>query len=48
MSPGYDGLPVEFYQQFWTYIKDHLLHSYQYALQNEELSFSQQQAIKTV
>ena len=24
-SPVYDGLPIEFYQQFWTYIKDHLL-----------------------
>ena len=44
-SPGYDGIPVEFYQKFWNIIKSPLLDSFQYGINNEELAFSQREVV---
>jgi hypothetical protein len=44
-SPGNDGLTVEFYQFFWTDIKELLFESLKYSRIVGELSPSQRQAI---
>ena len=47
-SPGYDGLPSEFYVVFWNDISDLLLNSYNFSLQNGLMSFSQRNGIITL
>ena len=47
-SPGSDGLPVEFYKQFWHLLKDHMTSVFNEALDNEKLSDSQRQGILTL
>ena len=40
-SPGFDGIPSEFYNFFWNDIKHIVLDSLNYALKKEELSMDQ-------
>ena len=40
-TPGSDGLPTEFYKQFWVHIKDILLKSLNEAYGKGGLSYSQ-------
>ena len=47
-SPGSDGLPIEFYKQFWHLLKDHMTSVFNEALDNEKLSDSQSQGILTL
>ena len=47
-SPGTDGLTSEFYKFFWTDIKDILLVSLNYALENEYMSIEQKRGILTL
>jgi len=44
-SPGPDGIPVEFYLEFWNDIKRILLDVYIESYENEELSCTQRQSI---
>ena len=44
-TPGIDGIPVEFYLQFWEDIADDLLAMYNYVLQSGNLCPSQKRAI---
>ena len=44
-TPGSDGLPTEFYKQFWVHIKDILLKSLNEAYEKGELSYSQRRGI---
>ena len=44
-TPGSDGLPTEFYKQFWVHIKDVLLNSLNEAYEKGELSYSQRRGI---
>ena len=44
-APGHDGIPVEFYKQFWTYIKEPLMASFTYGFKVNELSYSHREAI---
>ena len=44
-SPGNNGLTKEFYDSFWTEIKDPLLDSIHHAQVTKQLSISQKQAI---
>ena len=47
-SPGSDGLPIEFYKQFWHLLKDHMISIFNEAFDNEKLSNSQNQGILTL
>jgi len=47
-SPGFDGLPVEFYIVFWNDINDMLIDSYNYSFENGHLSLSQRNGIITL
>ena len=47
-SPGSDGLPIEFYKQFWHLLKDHMISIFNEAFDNEKLSDSQNQGILTL
>jgi exonuclease III len=47
-SPGYDGLPVEFYKCFWNIVKDMLIESFKEAFVNGKLADSHKQAIITL
>ena len=47
-SPGYDGLPIEFYQTFWTEIKDLMIKSFNESFEAGELSEMQKQIIITL
>ena len=47
-SPGYDGIPVEFYIVFWNDISDMLLDSLNYSFENGRLSLSQRNGIITL
>ncbi len=47
-SPGFDGLPVEFYIVFWNDICDMLLDSYNYSFENGLLSLSQRNGVITL
>ena len=47
-SPGFDGIPVEFYKLFWNQIKGPLLESFKYALIKNELSFSHRECVITL
>ena len=47
-SPGYDGLPVEFYIVFWKDISDSLIDSYNFSVQSGFLSQSQRNGIITL
>ena len=38
-SPGSDGLPIEFYKQFWHLLKDHMISIFNEAFNNEKLTF---------
>ena len=40
-SPCSDGLPIEFYKQFWHLLKDHMISIFNEAFDNEKLSDSQ-------
>ena len=40
-APGADGLPVEFYQVFWEYLRSPLINSYNYSFEINSLSSSQ-------
>ena len=44
-SPGYDGIPVEFYKIFWNEIKITLLACFEYSYDLKELSYSQRKGI---
>ena len=47
-TPGFDGIPVEFYMVFWSDISDLLLKSFNFSLQNGILSPSQRNGIITL
>ena len=47
-SPGSDGLPIEFYQKFWSKISNMVVQSLNFAYQVGHLSSSQQKAIITL
>ena len=47
-SPGFDGLPVEFYIVLWKDISDMLLSSFNFSLQNGLMSSSQRNGIITL
>ena len=47
-TPGFDGLPVEFYVVFWADISDMLVNSYNYSLDNGQMSLSQRNGIITL
>ena len=47
-TPGYDGLPVEFYVVFWPDISDLLLASFNFSLDSGLLSSSQRNGIITL
>ena len=47
-TPGNDGLPIEFYIEFWSEIKHTLLEAYQYTFDQNTLSTTQKQAIITL
>lgn len=44
-SPGHDGIIMEFYKQFWLYLKDILVKLYNYAFGSKALSVSQNHAL---
>ena len=44
-SPGIDGIPVEFYKTFWSYISHFLIEVYNESLHEGELSYSQRTAV---
>ena len=44
-SPGYDGIPIEFYKIFWNEIKSSLIASFEYSYDLTELSYSQRKGI---
>ena len=44
-TPGSDGLPVEFYNAFWSDISDHLLNALNYAYHKGQLSVSQKRGV---
>ena len=47
-TPGFDGIPVEFYIVFWPDIWDMLLSSFNYSLQKGMLSHSQRNGVITL
>ena len=47
-TPGFDGIPVEFYIVFWPDIGDMLMNSFNFSLQNGILSPSQRNGIITL
>ena len=47
-SPGFDGLPAEFYQTLWPVIKQYLAEIYNESLDALQLSDSQNMAILTL
>ena len=47
-TPGFDGLPIEFYIVFWPDICDMLMNSYNYSLQNGMMSVSQRNGVITL
>jgi len=47
-SPGFDGLPLEFYIVFWNDICDMLINSYNYSFENGLLSLSQRNGVVTL
>ena len=47
-TPGSDGLPSEFYKNFWEDISDLLHQSYLHAFESGELSASQKQGVITL
>ena len=47
-TPGFDGLPAEFYLVFWTDICDLLINSFNFSLQNGSMSSSQRNGIITL
>jgi len=44
-SPGNDGIPVEFYNEFWNEISSTLINSYNYSFDHGILTTSQRQAV---
>ena len=44
-SPGLDGLPIEFYKQFWNFLGDIVIDSFNESLKNTSLSESQKCSI---
>lgn len=46
--PGTDGLPPEFYQQFWNFLSPYLLRSYQHSFQEGLLSVEQRRGVVTL
>ena len=47
-TPGYDGLPIEFYIVFWLDISDLLIDAYNFSLQQGVLTPSQRNGIITL
>ena len=47
-TPGYDGIPVEFYIVFWPDVCDMLLNSFNFSLQNGGMSSSQRNGVITL
>ena len=47
-TPGFDGLPAEFYLVFWADVSDLLMNSLNFSLQNGEMSPSQRNGIITL
>ena len=47
-TPGFDGLPIEFYIVFWPDICDMLMNSFNFSLQNGAMSISQRNGIITL
>jgi hypothetical protein len=44
-SPGNDGIPIEFYIEFWNEISSTLINSYNYSFEEGKLTTSQRQAV---
>lgn len=44
-SPGNDGIPIEFYLEFWKEIGSTLINSYNYSFEHGKLTTSQRQAV---
>lgn len=47
-SPGFDGLPAEFYTSFWSEINDMLMNSFNFSLQSGSMSNSQRNGVITL
>ena len=47
-TPGFDGLPIEFYITFWSDIGDMLMNSFNFSLQNGMMSVSQRNGVITL
>ena len=47
-TPGNDGIPIEFYSEFWPEIYKDLLQCYDYSFQSGNLSTTQKQAVITL
>ena len=48
ISPGSDGITTEFYKIFWNDIKTYLIQSFNFSLQNGELTDLQKQGVITL
>lgn len=47
-TPGYDGLPPEFYQRFWHFLARHYCNALDFSLQTGRMSDSQRRGIMTL
>ena len=47
-TPGNDGLPVEFYKQYWCCFGSYIVDSFNYSYEHGQLSNSQKQAVITL
>ena len=47
-SPGYDGITVEFYKQFWESFKDFIVAVFNYNYDRKELTQSQKLGMQTL
>jgi len=47
-TPGNDGLPIEFYREFWDDVGETMIDSFNYSFEHELLSTSQRQSIITL
>ena len=47
-SPGYDGIPTEFYLKFWDSVKDYVIDSFNEAFYTGDLSETQKQIVMSL